>query len=203
MPRNTSIYITFVFVFVMAACNANVSAPTAPPAQASELPMTDAPTEVLPQVVATQTVAALPTQTAITSEGYYPLDIEECQSIRDKARSALKVRFSLINAPFADFGLQGEACVIEAFGSGAEFNMDSTPKALESVFSDWTPNMQFAADGPTGKVVGFTKDSAILLITVKWEPSAYAGCPSDQPISACPLTPWQKLFTITLKAAKK
>jgi hypothetical protein len=44
---------------------------------------------------------------------------------------------------------------------------------------------------------------ALALISAQWAPSPDAKCPADQPISACNLTPEQKLYTITIQVAMK
>ena len=48
-----------------------------------------------------------------------------------------------------------------------------------------------------------TRDDALLLIMAHWTPDPAANCPVDQPISACELTPEQRLYTVTIQAATK
>jgi hypothetical protein len=76
-------------------------------------------------------------------------------------------------------------------------------KALTGTLGGWTYDTRFDADGPTGTAQGYTKDSAVLLISIKWEPDADAGCPADQPIVNCPLTANQKLYTVVIRAAQR
>jgi hypothetical protein len=203
MERNKLFYMGLILAIVLTACGAGTPTATSrQPTQTAKTFATSAPTQTA-QTPDTPTVEATVTQVITSVDDYYPLDTLECESIQAKAGSAIKTRFSLITALFSDFGLSGTACIIEAFGTGSEFSMETTPQKLEAAFSDWTPNMQFMADGAMGTAMGFTRDSSILLISVSWEPSANASCPADQPISSCPLTAQQRLFTIVLKAAQR
>jgi len=57
--------------------------------------------------------------------------------------------------------------------------------------------------GPTGIGAGYRKDNQISLAAAQWLPDASANCPQDQPISACPVTPAQQNYTITLNTGEE
>ena len=110
------------------------------------------------------------------------------------------------NAPFEDYlrGTSGEGCLILVSGTGADFaNHSDVFMQLRNMLVNigWTPDPQYDADGPTGTLGGFRRDASLMLVTVGWEPSSDANCPQDQPISACPLTPEQQIYTIMLSVA--
>jgi hypothetical protein len=67
----------------------------------------------------------------------------------------------------------------------------------------WEEQPSYQADGPTGSATGLTRDMALMLITVGWEPSPEVQCPADQPISACDIKPEQRLYTVQIQTAMK
>jgi hypothetical protein len=111
-----------------------------------------------------------------------------------------------MNGYFADplTGETGKGCVLTAMATGMKF---SDPASVRSVlvngFLGWNEQINYQADGPTGASTAMTRDMGLLLIVVEWIPSPDANCPADQPISACNLTPEQKLYTIQISAAQK
>lgn len=137
---------------------------------------------------------------------YQPLHLDVCQSLQADLIKAFEFRFTLIDAPFTEpiTGETGMACTLEANGTGADFG--AVAEALDKVrgvLLGWEENPMYAADGPTGSVTAFNRDSALLLVVASWEPSADANCPADQPISACVLTPEQQLYSVRLQGVMK
>jgi hypothetical protein len=142
------------------------------------------------------------------SSGWQPLPAGICQDLLESTATTLDVATATLNegAPFEDYlgGTAGTGCLITANGTGADFTsyMDVYAQLEEMLTTQgWTSDMQYDGGGPTGQIGGFRRDSALLLLTVGWEPSEDADCPEDQPISACSLTPEQQIYTITLTAA--
>ncbi len=50
---------------------------------------------------------------------------------------------------------------------------------------------------------GYRKDNQLCYAGAMWSPDASANCPTDQPISTCPLTPEQQLYTVTLNCGEE
>jgi hypothetical protein len=143
-----------------------------------------------------------------SSADWVPIPAGICQDLRDSTAAALGVEAVTLSedAPFQDYlsGTGGTGCLITATGTGADFTnyVDVYARLAEMLTTQgWASDMQYDAGGPTGQAGGFRRDSGLLLLSVGWEPSDDADCPSDQPISACSLTPEQQIYTITLAAA--
>lgn len=161
-----------------------------------------------PAAVTTATVAptAAVTTTVAPAGAYSPLPADDCTALQTAAASALGVPFTLDEAPFFDYLSQeeGAGCQLTASGTGADFAAPSTVvDALRTAFVGWSEEIQYAADGPTGSNIGLTRADALLLISVQWTPDPAVTCPDDQPISACELTPEQKLYTVVVQAATR
>ncbi len=98
-------------------------------------------------------------------------------------------------------GASGVGCNATVTGSGEQFE---SPYAVVAILGDmleeqgWTADLMLAADGPTGTAMGYRKGDQICIAAAIWQPDDSANCPPDQPISACPVTSEQQLYTITL-----
>ncbi len=157
-------------------------------------------------VTATAAPTEAVTATVAPAGAYSPLPADDCAALQTAAESALGVPFTLGEGPFFDYLSQeeGAGCQLTASGTGADFDAPSTVvDALRTAFVGWSEEMQYAADGPTGSNIGLTRADALLLISVQWTPDPAVHCPDDQPISACELTPEQKLYTVVVQAATR
>jgi hypothetical protein len=138
---------------------------------------------------------------------YEPVDLDNCQAIQELATQALTVTFTLqADAPFTDTlsNETGRGCTLIATGTGRDFaNPGAVKDSLVSAMIGWDEQPKYQADGPTGTATAMTRQMGLMLIGVQWVPAPEAKCPSDQPISACKLTPEQKLYTVTIEAAQK
>ena len=98
-------------------------------------------------------------------------------------------------------GATGTGCQATITGTGAQFE---SPSAVVGELGGmlagqgWTADSMLVADGPTGTAAGYRKDDQICWTSAGWEPDVSANCPKDQPISACPVTPEQQNYTVTL-----
>jgi hypothetical protein len=141
-----------------------------------------------------------------TNMAFKPVRRDVCRQLNMDVGAALGVGLSMsFAAPFRDFltGESGMGCTLEASGTGADFqSLPAVMDKLRGALIGWQEDPNFAADGPTGTATAFVRDSALLLVTVGWEPAPDANCPQDQPISACPLQPEQQLYSIKLQAAQ-
>ena len=188
LVQNLSI---FVILFLLNACGSAVtSAAVAEEATA----------------ISTETHALLGAGAPAVGE-YQPVSAEVCQILQDQATQSLGLTFTMeTNADFTDYvsSETGQGCTLTATTNGASI---SDPNAaltkLVGSFIGWEEQLAYVAGGPTGAATGMTRDSGLMLISVGWEPSADANCPTDQPISECALTPQQKLYTLKIEAAQK
>ncbi|MEW5868185.1 MAG: hypothetical protein AB1894_02845 [Chloroflexota bacterium] len=176
-----------------AACTYGNTAPTEPPTQppATAVPATQAAASPVPTAAAT-----------LPPRDFNPPPAAECQQIQGKAAGALKVAFTMNEAPFTlPNGQNGVGCVLQAKGTGVDFqDIPAVYSALKEVFPGWIDDPTQSADGPTATIWGWWQGSTLLLNSVEWQPSPDANCPADQPIGMCNLKPEQRLFTVTLTA---
>jgi dipeptidase D len=133
-----------------------------------------------------------------------PLTMEVCNGQAQAMSHALDDLVpTQSEAPLEDFitGAKGTGCQATITGSGAQFESPNTVvKSLGSLLAEqgWTEDMMLESGGPTGMGAGYRKGEQLCYASAMWEPDASANCPKDQPITACPVTPEQQLYTITL-----
>lgn len=165
---------------------------------------------LLTALLTTSSAIAISTQPSISvsrlvkASSYQPFPKNICETLRDDAAKALNTTFSLKNTSFADpiSGGKGMGCTMIATGTGAKFaSPTDVVNKLKSTFIGWNEDSRYQADGPTGKAIGLTRDSGLLLVNVEWEPAPSAKCPTDRPISDCNLKPQEQLYTITVQGA--
>jgi Tol biopolymer transport system component len=98
-------------------------------------------------------------------------------------------------------GASGTGCQATITGTGAQFESPAAVvNALGSMLGEesWSADPMLVADGPTGTAAGYRKGDQICIAAAMWQPDDSANCPQDQPISACPVTPEQQNYTVTL-----
>ena len=161
-----------------------------------------------PSPAATPEVAAPTEAPSAEPADFEPLPGSECDELSQEMSTALGVEFSLIKeVSFQDFvtGKLGIGCAMSATGDGNDFENQgvvSEDVTLRMGALGWTQDIQYAADGPTGTVVGFRKDIQLCLLDASWEASDDSECDPDRPISECELTPEQQQFDIVLTCAQ-
>lgn len=151
-------------------------------------------------------VVETPMQIVQRRSSYQPIPNQYCKVLRDDAVKALATKFTLRKGAFTDYitGEKGTGCIMEAKGTGAHFRSPSSVvNKLKAAFVGWEENSRYQADGAAGKAIALTRDQALLLLNVEWEPARFAKCPKDKPISGCNLKPTQQLYTIKLQVAMK
>ncbi|GAP12704.1 hypothetical protein LARV_00440 [Longilinea arvoryzae] len=188
---------------LLAGCSQSTPMPSISP--------TAAPIMLTETAVPAQTATeAQPTQTETVpaaGEAYEPVSAEVCRMLQETAAQALAVDFSLEEAaPFEDTlaGEGGQGCRLMAAGDGTRFSdLQSIMETLTgSVGAGWNEQLDYQADGPTGTAKALTRDMALMLLAVNWAPAEDVVCPADQPISACNLTPDQKVYTVEIDVAQ-
>jgi hypothetical protein len=136
---------------------------------------------------------------------YNPPAADQCAGWLAALQPAISIPFVLETADFTDFDRNsGTACQLRAEGNGLNFaNFAETAQAIDVILVPLGWTLKTGADGPTGTGRVYTNGNLVAIMFVKWVPAADANCPKDQPISACPLTPEQKLYTVTVAFAEK
>lgn len=213
----TWMIVCLVLVLLLtAACTTPPVAP-ATQATATTMPATvSAPTEAATAAPATDTTVAATattepvttTATAETAAAWEPLDPEACAALAQEMSKALGVEVTQGNAPVGDptTGESGMGCQATATGTGEQF---ASPDAVVASLADmlsaqgWQEDPMLAAGGPTGMGKGFRKDNAMCAAAAQWSPDASANCPTDQPISACDVTPAQQQYTVSLTCGQQ
>ncbi len=160
----------------------------------------------MPEPTATPTQLPQP-PTPEPSGGLRPLEAATCSGLADALEQALGVAVTTVEASFEDYitGQTGTGCRMTADGTGLDFEgLDTVRGAVIEVFEaqGWQADIKYEAAGPTGEAGAHRKGDALCLWEAVWEPSEDANCPPDQPISACELSPEQKLYTITVNCAQ-
>jgi putative hemolysin len=133
-----------------------------------------------------------------------PLSLELCDGQAQAMSHFLNDMIPTVTEePLSDpaTGASGTGCQSTITGTGADFEnpsvvVDELGGMLEE--QGWAEDAMLQADGPTGTSRGYRKDGQICLAGAIWFPDESANCPQDQPISACPVTPEQQLYTLTL-----
>ncbi len=133
-----------------------------------------------------------------------PLPVEVCNGQAQAMAHFLDVlEVTQSEEPLTDYvsGATGAGCQATVTGTGEQFE---SPDAVANILGDmleeqgWTEDPMLAAGGPTGIGLGYRNGDQICLVSAGWQPDESANCPTDQPISACQVTPEQRLYTVTL-----
>ena len=182
-----------------------------------------APAEGEPEVAPTEAAEIAETPAAATEEpaepaeepapapskleAFEPLPADGCNQMAALLSTAFGVEFATDEVDFQDFltGETGKGCAAQASGDGSLFD---SPAAVSQAVGQqleadgWATDVQYAADGPTGTVIGFRKESSLCILDASWAPTEDADCPADEPISECELTPEQMQFDVVLTCAQ-
>jgi hypothetical protein len=91
-----------------------------------------------------------------------------------------------------------------AQGDGTVFpDAFATVQSLDTIFAAGGWSLVNGADGPTGTAREYTLGNLLVIVSMEWKLAPGVTCPPDQPINACPLTPEQKIYTVTIQVAEK
>ncbi|NJD58798.1 MAG: DUF333 domain-containing protein [Anaerolineae bacterium] len=138
-----------------------------------------------------------------------PLSMEVCDGMAQDMSHTLKDMIpTQSDEPLSDplNNASGTGCQSTITGTGVDFESPSVVVTeLENMLVEdgWTFDPLLGADGPTGHIVGYRKDNQLCYAGAMWTPDAAVTCPTDQPITACPLTPEQQLYTVTLNCGEE
>jgi Tol biopolymer transport system component/putative hemolysin len=133
-----------------------------------------------------------------------PLPVEVCDGQAQAMAHALGVtEVTQSEVPLNDpvNNASGTGCQATVKGTGVQFkDPDSVVKMLGAMLESegYTADPMLIANGPTGEDQGYRNGDEICWAGAQWWPDASANCPQDQPVSACPVTPQQQDYTVTL-----
>ncbi|MBP1694334.1 MAG: exported protein of unknown function [Chloroflexi bacterium] len=169
------------------------------------------------QVLATLTFMppSTPAPGAAAGLTIQPLTMEVCDGQAQAMAHALEVLVGTKSTtpiiptqseePLEDFvnNAKGTGCMATVTGTGELYDSPSVVvDTLGSMLVEqgWTQDPMLVADGPTGSDRGYRKGNQICWAGATWRPDPSANCPTDQPVSACTVTPAQQNYTITLNS---
>jgi len=151
-----------------------------------------------------------PPPTEVPDEGWHVPSGILCADLQADLAAVLGVAEATLEGeiPFTDHIEQtsGTGCRVSVMGTGADFgNYVDVYLSLSAMLEEggWVSDEAYVAGGPNALTGGFRRGDVLLLVFVGWEPSDDANCPTDQPLSACELTPAQQLFAIGLAASER
>jgi hypothetical protein len=135
-----------------------------------------------------------------------PIPAAECQQLAAKAQAAIGIPTKAGEDDFSDVVARAEGRSCHITGSASNLSMGSAAELmtkLGGVFSDWREDSSYAADGPDGSEKGYTNGTRIATVQVSWEPGPGVACSETQPLSACKITPQQKLWNVVIDVATR
>lgn len=136
----------------------------------------------------------------------HPIPAAECQNFAVQVQNAIGMAAKASEDDFTDLSdrSEGRSCHISASASGQAFGAPTELIAkLDPVFSGWQDDPTRADSGPAEADKGFVKGNRVATVDVSWEPGPGASCSEKEPLSACKITPQQKLWTVTVDIVEK
>ncbi|MFZ2004397.1 MAG: hypothetical protein WB697_13640 [Stellaceae bacterium] len=129
-----------------------------------------------------------------------PIPAAECQKFASQMQDATGIPMKASEDDFSDInnGDDGRSCHIAGSASDKTFaNPDEVIEKIDKIFAGWHEDPERADSGPDGADDGYTKDNRLAVLGVSWEPGPGITCSDKEPLSACKITPQQKLWTAT------
>jgi len=135
-----------------------------------------------------------------------PIPPADCRKFAAQAQAAVGFAMTAGEDDFTDLtdGSDGRSCHIS--GSAANQNYGAPAELAARVgqaFGDWKEDPARAADASSGLEKGLVSGNRIATIQVSWEPGPGAICSDKEPLSACRITPQQKLWNVVIDIVVK
>jgi len=127
-----------------------------------------------------------------------PIPAAECQQIAAKIQAAAGLATSASEDDFIDFvgKAEGRSCHIMATATGlATTDANALMAQIARAFDGWTDDPDRADEGRDAAEKGYVNGARIATIEVSWEPGKGVTCSDQLPLSACKITPQQRLWT--------
>jgi hypothetical protein len=136
----------------------------------------------------------------------HPIPAAECQQLAAKAQAAIGIAMRAGEDDFSDVVSRAEGRACHITGSASNLNVASAADLmarLAGVFADWREDPARAEGGADGVEKGYTRGASIATVEVSWEPGPGVTCSDKQPLSACQISPQQKLWNVVIDAASR
>lgn len=135
-----------------------------------------------------------------------PIPAAECQKLAAQTQAATGFKAAASEDDFTDItnNVDGRSCHIS--GSASDLAIAGPAELMAKAatpFAGWKSEAARDADGPNGSEKGYVSGNRIATIQVNWEPGPGAVCSDKQPLSACKITPQQKLWTIVIDVVEQ
>jgi len=127
-----------------------------------------------------------------------PIPAGECQKFATQLQDAIGIPLKAGEDDFSDIntGADGRSCHIQGSASGQAFaSPDEVIGKMAKAFGDWQEDPDRADSGPDGADDGYTKGNRLAVLGVSWVPVPGVTCSDKEPLSACKITPQQRLWT--------
>lgn len=127
-----------------------------------------------------------------------PIPAAECQNFTAQTKAATGFAMAASEDDFTDLtdGSDGRSCHIQGSASDQAYAVPTElADKIATVFAGWRDDPARTADGPGGIEKGLVNGNRIATIQVSWEPGPGAVCSDKEPLSACKISPQQKLWT--------
>ncbi len=139
-----------------------------------------------------------------------PLDSATCKSLTDNmaqvyGRDATLTPDAFFIDPMGSSGSEGTGCKATITGTEVLFTSpQAVVERMDSVLMGlgWATDPKYRVGSSMGTGQGYYKENALCLLTVTWQPSPDANCPSDKPLDECLLQPEQKIYLVELNCAQ-
>lgn len=135
-----------------------------------------------------------------------PIPAAECQTFAAQAQTAVGFPMKASEDDFTDLtdGSEGRACHIQGSASDQTYGAPGELMAkIATVFASWRDDPARAEQGPGGAEKGFVSGNRIATVEVNWEPGPGVSCSDKEPLSACKISPQQKLWTAIIDIVVK
>jgi hypothetical protein len=136
----------------------------------------------------------------------HPIPAAECRQFAGQIQGAIGFTTQASEDDFSDLldGAEGRSCHIAGSAANQSYGAPGELMAkVAAVFSAWRDDPARSADGPGGTEKGFVSGSRIATVEISWEPGPGANCSDKAPLSACNITPQQKMWNVIVDIVEK
>lgn len=135
-----------------------------------------------------------------------PIPAAECQALAAQTQQAAGIRTTASEDDFTDLtsNTDGRSCHIA--GSASNLGVANPAELigqLAKIFPGWTSEAARDAEGPSGGEKGYVNGNRIATIEVSWEPGPGASCSDKESLSACNISPQQKLWNVVIDVVER
>ena len=135
-----------------------------------------------------------------------PIPAAECQKLSAQMQTATGFKATASEDDFTDItsGVDGRSCHIS--GSASNLAIADPAELMAKAaqpFADWKSEAARDDNGPNGSEKGYVSGNRIATIQVNWEPGPGVSCSDKQPLSACKITPQQKMWTVVIDVVEQ